>query len=255
MSDEDAADTDRSISLLGRFYENLDLLAPGDNTLTKEAFHRILPLPSKPRILDIGCGAGRTTLVLAEACPEARIDAVDTHQPFLAKCEAAAKERGFKITTHCFSMDKIADEIEEESVDLIWSEGAAYIMGFEAALKSWRDVLDPDGAMVVSELCWLTDNPPEEALAFWREDYPDMTDIEETISRAKRAGFSVFDTILLPDEAWEAYYGPLEARMDELEPIADEEMASFIRSMRREVDIFRRYKGSFGYVLFLMRWK
>ncbi len=255
MSDEDAADTDSTMSLLGRFYETLDLLAPGDNTLTKEAFHRILPLPNKPKILDIGCGAGRSTLVLAEACPDARIEAFDVHQPFLDRCHKAALEKGVKIVTRCLPMERVAEEVEEESVDLIWSEGAAYIMGFEEALEAWGKLLKPEGAMVVSELCWLTDDPPEEAAAFWSEEYPQMTDVEGTIARARRAGLSVFDTITLPNEAWDAYYQQVEDRCEALERKADEKMKACLRSLRREIEIFRRHRGSYGYVLFLMRRK
>lgn len=255
MSDGDSRSIDETMALLGKFYKDLDLLAPGDNTLTKEAFHRILPLPDRPKILDVGAGTGRSTLVLAEVCPDARIEAIDAHQPFLDQCAAAAREQGHNVTTRVLPMEKLAEEMEEGSVDLIWAEGSAYIMGFEAALKTWRDVLKDNGAMVVSELCWLTDEPPHEAHAFWADEYPDMVDVEETIARAKRAGFRVFDTIKLPEEAWESYYGPLEERCDELEPNATMEIASYIRRTRHEIDIFRRYRGSFGYVMFLMRRK
>lgn len=255
MSEEVAGEIDTEISPLGKFFENLDLLAPGDNTLTKDAFHRILPLPSKPKILDIGCGTGRSTLVLAEASPEASIEAIDAHQPFLDKCDAAAKERGFKIETRCLSMDRLADELEDDTYDLIWSEGAAYHVGFENALRTWRDLLKPDGAMVVSELCWLSDDPPKEAETFWVEAYPQMVTVDETIARAKSAGFNVFDTITMPEEAWDAYYGPLEARCTELEATADQRTAAYIHATRKELSIFKRFRGSYGYVMFLMRRK
>ncbi len=254
MSEGDSRDEENA-SLLAKLHEGLELLAPGDNTLTKEAFHRILPLPDKPKILDIGCGAGRSSLVLAENCPGARIEAIDLYQPFLNACEASARSLGFKIATRRVSMEDLADEIEEESVDLIWSEGAAYVMGFENALESWSGLLRRSGAMVVSELCWLKENPPEELVSFWEKEYPDMASVEESAERANNAGLQVFDRIILPEGAWEAYYGPLEDRCDALEPRADEKMKEIIAATRREIEIFRRFKDFYGYVLFLMRRK
>lgn len=253
MSDDSTGTIDETMSLLGEFYGPLDLLAPGDNTLTKEAFHRILPLPDRPFILDIGCGTGRSTMALAELCPGARIEAIDIYQVFLDRLSDRAAEAGYKIATHLLPMEKLAEEIEEESVDLIWSEGSAYIMGFEKALKAWRDLLRPNGAMVVSELCWNVEDPPEEAKVFWDDEYPDMVGVEEAVFRANDAGLSVFDTITLPVGAFQAYYGALEDRCDALEPKASPAMADLIRTIRREIDIFGRFKGSFSYVLFLMR--
>lgn len=255
MSDGDSRDNPEHLSLLAGLHKDLDLLAPGDDTLTREAFHRILPLPDKPKILDIGCGTGRSTFVLAEACPGAKILAVDTHQPFLDKLAVGAKERGLDIATRCLSMDALEGEVDEESVDLIWSEGAAYIMGFEEALKSWRGLLKEDGAMVVSELCWLTDDPPEDVQEFWAKEYPNMASVEETVDRASKAGFRVFDKIVLPEGAWESYYGPLEDRLDALSKEKDETMQTVISMTLREIDIYRRHPGAYSYVMFLMRQK
>lgn len=48
----------------------------------------------------------------------------------------------------------------ENSFDLVWAEGAAYIMGFHKALVSWRKLLKQDGYVAVSELVWLRADPP-----------------------------------------------------------------------------------------------
>ena len=58
-------------------------------------------------------------------------------------------------------------DVPAGSVNLIWSEGAAYILGLEESLRRWRPLLASEGLMAVTECTWLTDNPPEEAKAFW----------------------------------------------------------------------------------------
>ncbi|HEV7127565.1 MAG TPA: methyltransferase domain-containing protein [Ktedonobacterales bacterium] len=46
-------------------------------------------LPARPRVLEIGCGAGSFTLALLEALPEARIVACDLNENLLAQARAA----------------------------------------------------------------------------------------------------------------------------------------------------------------------
>ena len=51
----------------------------------------------------------------------------------------------------------------DASFDLLWSEAAAYSMGFFAALAAWRRLLVDGGRLAVSELVWLDRDPPAEA--------------------------------------------------------------------------------------------
>ncbi len=41
------------------------------------------------------------------------------------------------------------------SIDLLWSEGAAYNIGFSNALTTWASAIDQNGFAVISELSWL----------------------------------------------------------------------------------------------------
>ena len=50
-------------------------------------------------------------------------------------------------------------DFEPASFDLIWCEGAAYIMGVEAALRAWRPLLKPGGRLALSEAAWLRPEP------------------------------------------------------------------------------------------------
>ncbi len=55
------------------------------------------------------------------------------------------------------------------AVDLIWSEGAIYIMGFSAGLRAWRRLLRPrEGYEVIA-----TYRLPDED--WWREYYSPLT--------------------------------------------------------------------------------
>ena len=81
-----------------------------------------------------------------------------------------------------------------------------------------------------------------------------MAGIQENIERTHAAGFDVIDHFTLPPEAWwDEYYTPLEQRMARLSPPADPELAAVIDETRREIELYRRYGDSYGYVFYLMR--
>ena len=54
------------------------------------------------------------------------------------------------------SMDNLP--FQNEELDLIWSEGAIYNIGFERGLNEWRRYLKPGGYIAVSEVRGLLTN-------------------------------------------------------------------------------------------------
>ena len=91
-------------------------------------------------ILDLGCGTGAQTNVLANHL-NGTIIALDLFQPFLDVLEARIKHPN--VRTFQGSMDDLP--FEKESFDLIWSEGAVYNMGFENGLKYLHPFLKKNG--------------------------------------------------------------------------------------------------------------
>jgi SAM-dependent methyltransferase len=244
MADEDA---------FFRLYEGLPRQGPGNDACTREALRRLPPLPAEPRVLDLGCGAGRQTLVLAEAL-RTKVIAVDLHQPFLDQLEASAHARdlAYLIETRCADMGAL--DLPQGSIDLLWSEGAIYLLGFEAGLRLWRPWLAPGGLVAVTECSWLGATRSEELTGFWREAYPAMGSVADNLARAGRAGFEVCDWFALPPSAWwDDYYTPLLQRIRNLAPDADPAQAAVIAETEREIDLYRRYHEAYGYVFYLMR--
>ena len=229
---------------------------PGSDAITLEALRLLEPLAPHPRVLDIGCGGGRSTLALARALgPGAAVTGVEVHQPFLARLRRAAEAEGVaaRVSTREESMDSLSDA--PASVDLLWSEGATYIIGFERALALWRPLLAQGGRAAVSECSWLTSSPPDEAAAFFARGYPAMGTVVEDVARAERAGYRVLGTFLFPREAWWAeYYGPMLVRISELRESArsDPALATAIAEAEREIALHRRFGASYGYVFYLL---
>ena len=234
-------------------FEGLPRQGPGSNACTREALRRLGPLPPEPRVLDLGCGGGRSALVLAAAL-RTRVIAVDLHRPFLDQLRAAARERGLEHLIEARCADMAAPGVPVGSIDLVWSEGALYLLGFERGLRLWRRLLAPGGFVVASECSWLTPDPPAEAAAFFCAGYPGMAGIERNVERARAAGFVPIDQFPLPPGGWwDEYYTPLEARIAQLAPDAAPELAALLDETRREIELYRRHGDSYGYVFYLLR--
>jgi serine/threonine-protein kinase HipA len=229
--------------------------APGSDDLTREALRRLGPLPASPRVLDLGCGPGRQTLVLARELG-VPITAVDLHAPFLAHLEASAAKQGLGHLVRTRRADFGALDDAPGGYDLLWSEGAIYHLGWTEGLRRWRPLLRAGGHLAATEATWLTDAPPAEAAAFWREAYPTMGTVASNSATAREASYEVLDTFALPPSAWwDEYYRPLQGRIEALRERArqDAELAAAITETERELSLYERHGASYGYVFYLLR--
>lgn len=228
---------------------------PGCEASTRKALSLCRGLPGDPSVLDVGCGPGAQTVALARATG-GRITAVDIFPEYLDALTARAESAGVADRIRPVEGDMAALPFEPESVDLIWSEGAAYIMGFGEALSAWSRFLKPGGCVAVSELTWLTPDPPAEAAAFFADEYPAMTDAEANVAAVRAAGYAPLGHFTLPDRAWwDDYYGPLEAKLPALRVryAGDAEALAVVEGTAREIDMRRRFAASYGYVFFVGR--
>jgi cyclopropane fatty-acyl-phospholipid synthase-like methyltransferase len=229
--------------------------APGSDAATLEALRRLGPLAQNPRVLDLGCGPGASTLVLARSL-QVPVTGVDLHAPFLRRLEARAEAEGLAHLVRTREADFGALPDAPGSVDLLWSEGAIYHLTWTEGLRRWRSLLAPGGAMALTELTWLTHAPPTEARSFWREAYPNMGTVDFNCAVAQALGLRVQDTFVLPPEAWwEGYYAPLEARAKRLaeQVQGDAALSAVIAQTRKEIALYRAHGQSYGYVFYLLR--
>lgn len=244
------------MSVLAELMNGLDRMGPGSDAATLRVLGMLDDLPPEPRILDVGAGAGAQSLVLARALPGARITALDVNDVSLARLTKRAAQANLagRITTHVGPMH--AMDFPANAFDVIWSEGAAYIMGFANALRKWKPMLKGGGYLVASELTWLTVAPAADAQTFWDEAYPAMQTLEQNTDVAKEAGYELLATYILPGDAWQTeYYGPLEPRLAALfvrYPPSSREWKTLER-MRREIDVFRAHGHEYGYVFYALR--
>ncbi|MFP5072474.1 class I SAM-dependent methyltransferase [Pseudonocardia nantongensis] len=231
-------------------HEDLPREAPGSEETTALLLALVGELPERPRIVDIGCGTGPATLPLA-AATGGEVVAVDRHEAYLRRLKARAATSGLGGRVRPIAAPMDALPLPGGETDLVWSEGAAYIMGFDAALAYWRGLLAPGGTIVLTEAEWTTDDPAPGARGFWDEAYPGMRTTAGNVVAAQRAGFTVQAVYLLPDSDWDAYYRPLAARIEVLRAAGVDPDA--LAEVGREIEVRRAHGDDYGYTAYVLR--
>jgi SAM-dependent methyltransferase len=228
---------------------------PGNWDCTERALRLAGRLPSSAMVLDIACGPGMQTMDLADLLPDAEIVAVDTHEPFIEEANRRARARGVSDRVKASYGDMAALPFPASSFDLIWCEGAAYIMGVENALRSWRPLLKPGGKLAFSEAVWLLPDPPDEVRQFWSKDYPDMRDLAACRVLVHDCGYDLLGDFVLPERAWwEHYYTPIKRRLAQVAPeyVGDPVAEAVLRECHEEITNYRIYAAYYGYVFLVM---
>jgi predicted N-acetyltransferase YhbS/ubiquinone/menaquinone biosynthesis C-methylase UbiE len=209
------------------------------------------PLPEHPRVLDAGCGPGRSTLLLAEEAG-AHVTAVDLHQPYLdgLAAEAARRGLGHRVTVVNRSMDQLP--VPDHSFDVIWAEGSVYTVGFDVALRAWRRLLAPGGVLVITEIEWTVPSPAAPVRAYWDAAYPLRTHAANTYA-AQAAGYQEVAHWPLPEsDWWDEYYTPLTRRMARADPHRPG-MPEALAAHRTEIDLRREHGSDYNYSAYLLR--
>lgn len=145
---------------------------------------------------------------------------------------------------------------DDACFDLVWSEGAAYIMGFEDALRGWRRLLAPGGHLAVTELVWTRPDPPAEVAAFFAGEYPPMACVGDVAARFAGCGYDLLGHFTLPDAVWwDDYHTPLEAKLPGLREryCGDAVALEIVAATAREIGVRRRFADCYGYEFFVAR--
>lgn len=182
--------------------------------------------------------------------------ALDNYQPFLDKLRAKAGRASLKSVIEYCCCDMNALSFAAGSFDLVWAEGSIYIIGFRRGLDVLRPLLKEDGYAVFSDMNWLRENPPAEAVDLFKVECPEMMTVQQNIKLIQQSGYQLIHHFPLDEQGHlEPYYDPLERRLVwfRSEHASDQSVLDLLNSIQHEIDVYRRYSSFFGYTFYVMK--
>lgn len=241
--------------LLYQIFSDIPRQGPGSRFSTLQAARLITDVPEEPVILDLGCGTGAQTLVVASHFG-GKVYAVDNFKPYLQILELNAIKFGLNETIVCRPGDMFNLDFPENYFDIIWAEGSVYILGFANGLKSLKPHLKTGGYVAATEISWLREDIPDDLAAFWEIEYPDMKTLTSNLKTVAASGYQLVDYFALPPTAWwDEFYTPLEKRLVKLRQQFDDddEALELIELTQLEIDLYRKYPDYYSYIFYILR--
>ncbi len=246
---------DRMTTLFFEIFSGLPRQGPGDTESTLRALALVPTVGPDARVLDVGCGTGLPTRVLAQNSA-ARFIAIDNHELFVNILNEEVTKLGLRDRVEARVGDMSQLEFPPGSFDLIWCEGAVYVVGVESVLRRWRPLLAPGGHIAITEACWMKPDPPPECAAFWEQEYPAIRDVSALLRVIEECGYETVGHFALPPSSWwDDYYRPLQRNISGFrdrhrnEPDAQ----AIAEQVQREINMWHAYAEFYSYQFFVMR--
>lgn len=243
-------------SLICEYFSNVERQGPGSPEVTIMALKYINNLTPQSRIADLGCGTGGQTMTLAKNAP-GYITGLDLFPDFINIFNRNAHTLGLSDRVNGIvgsMMEKLP--FEKESLDLIWSEGAIYHIGFEKGLNEWRQYLKKGGFIAVTEASWFTPERPAEINDFWMAHYTEIDTIPNKVAQIQNAGYIPVATFILPENCWtEHYFAPCSKIQEAFQKKhqGDKTVEELIAGQRHEMELYYKYKEFYGYVFYIAK--
>ena len=144
------------------------------------------------RVLDVGCGLGRSTVAMARAFPASTFVGLDPHAPSIAEARALAAEAGARNATFVSAPVEALD-VEADRFDLI------------VAIDSVHDMVDPIGALRA-----MRDLLVDGGQLFWSEPTGSREPMENRNAQGRlRASLSPFHCLTVSMAAGGAALGTI----------------------------------------------
>ena len=253
MSDNNKSIHEFDFGLICEYFSLIDRQGPGSPEMTIKALGFIDNMTAGSRIADLGCGTGGQTMTLA-LNTRASITGLDLFPMFIDLFNKNAIRYNVedRVKGIVGSMDDLP--FEEGELDLVWSEGAIYNIGFEKGLKYWHKFLKPGGFAAVSEASWFTAERPEEINTFWLDAYAEIDTIPNKVAVLQNSGYVPVACFILPENCWTDHFYVHQVKAQDIflaRHHGNKAAEDLVENERREARLYAKYKEYYGYVFYI----
>ena len=255
MSTENKSIHEFDFNLICEYFSSIERQGPGSPEVTTKALGFIENLTGETKRADVGCGTGGQTMVLAEYT-KGTITGIDLFPAFIDLFNANASKLNVqdRVKGVVGSMDDLP--FQNEELDIIWSEGAIYNIGFERGLMEWKKFLKTGGYIAVTEASWFTEERPDEINAFWQDAYPEIDTIPNKIAQMQKSGYIPVACFILPENCWMKHFYDLQVEAQKIflkKHKGNRTAEELVANQRHEAQLYARYKSYYGYVFYIGR--
>lgn len=230
-------------------FRNLERLAPGSDESTLKVLSLLdIDRDLEMNILEVGCGAGADTLILADYFKNSTIEAVDLFSHYLDVLNNKIKEKNLQSRVFAYKMDMNDLDFANEEMNLIFSHASVEIMGFKKALNRWNRIIKPGSYLICSDLTWI-ETPSAESIDFWKNNYSEIDTIENKIAQIEKLGFEYVNHFVLDKKYFKDYYSNLEKNLNQLK--SDKSAKDFVSNLKKEIEVSKN--TDYSYVYYIMR--
>jgi len=241
------------MDLIVETHIGLERQGPGSPEMTIKALSFFENLNEFSQVADLACETGGQTMVLAQNI-SGNIVGIDICPEFINIFNNNAKKLNLQNRVNGFvgSMDNLS--FQKEEFDLIWSEGAIDVIGFENGLTHWYDFIKKNGYIAITSPSLFTYERPAEIEKFWVDAGGSIDTIESNISIMQKVGYSFVASFVLPEKCWtDNYFIPRESEDKALleKYTGNKTVERYIEDNKFEEELYSKYKQYYGYAFYI----
>jgi ubiquinone/menaquinone biosynthesis C-methylase UbiE len=188
----------------------------------------IIPTIENPRILDVGCGSGLPTLMIAEKF-SGKITAIDSDTKSIAILREKVKELNLSNKVNLSNCSLFDIKANNDQFDLIIAEGLLNVVGFQKGFLRIKELLKRKGFIIIHD---------------------EFQNQNEKVEFIKNNDCKLLDSFVLDEQIWwNEYYKCLEK---EISSNSNKELLKLFKSDIQEIELFKKNPSQYISVYYII---